>query len=375
MTSVLGLINFFFFFFAHPLIRLLTPNSCNISILLTQSYSPVAQSVEQVAVNHWVGGSSPSRGGNIYSVIRGSMHARDGTLIKSNLMEVSLQEALNKEHPLQIAGTINAYTALLAKRAGFAAIYLSGAGVANAAYGLPDLALTTINEVCEEVNRITDICDLPLLVDMDTGFGNALNIARGIKSLIKAGASAVHIEDQVQAKRCGHRPSKELVSASDMCGRLKAALDAKTNQRFSIMARTDALAIEGLPKTLERIQAYLEAGAEMIFLEGATALSQYQALAQVCQRPILANITEFGVTPLFTKEELGAAGVSLILYPLSAFRAMSQAAIDVYAAIRTEGSQAKLMTRMQSRDQLYEVLHYHTYEHQLDDLSAKGKTK
>ncbi len=223
-------------------------------------------------------------------------------------------------------GTINAYTALLAKQAGFRAIYLSGAGVANASYGLPDLGITNLNDVLEDVYRITYACDLPLLVDIDTGWGSAFNIARTIKSMIKAGAAGVHMEDQVQAKRCGHRPKKELVDADEMCDRIKAAIDAKYDKNFVFMARTDALAVEGMDKALERIQRYIEAGAEMIFFEGATDLAQYQTVTRACNVPVLANITEFGVTPLFTKEQLQSAGVQLILYPLSAFRAMSAAA-------------------------------------------------
>jgi methylisocitrate lyase len=288
---------------------------------------------------------------------------------------LGLRQALAQESPLQIVGTINAYTALLAKRAGYRAIYLSGAGVANASYGLPDLGITNLNDVACDVARITDACDLPLLVDIDTGWGNAFNIARTIKTMIKAGAAAVHMEDQVQAKRCGHRPKKELVSADEMCDRIKAAVDAKYDPHFTLMARTDALAIEGLDKALARIQAYVEAGADMIFFEGATELSQYQRVTSACPVPVLANITEFGVTPLFTKEALQAVGIQLILYPLSAFRAMSAAATNVYETIRTQGTQESLLAQMQTREQLYDVLHYHEYEDKLDELFAKGNAK
>jgi len=284
-----------------------------------------------------------------------------------------LRQALQTESPLQIAGTINAYNAMLAKRAGFKAIYLSGAGVANADFGLPDLGMTNLTNIAEQVSRITSACDLPLLVDMDTGWGNAFNIERTIKTLIKCGAAAGHIEDQVQAKRCGHRPKKEIVSTEEMCDRLKAALDARNDENFIIMARTDALAIEGLDKTIERIQQYVHTGADMIFFEGATDIKQYQALTKVCKIPVLANITEFGVTPLFTRDELKDAGVKLILYPLSAFRAMSDAAIKVYDTIRQQGTQASLLPMMQTREQLYDVLGYHAYEEKLDELFAKGK--
>lgn len=286
-----------------------------------------------------------------------------------------LRQALQQESPLQIAGTINAYNAMLAKRAGFRAIYLSGAGVANACFGLPDLGITNLNDVTEQVWRITDACDLPLLVDMDTGFGGAFNIERTIKSLIKAGAAAGHLEDQVQAKRCGHRPKKEIVSTDEMCDRIKAALDARTDENFILMARTDALAIEGLEKTIERIQQYEHAGADMIFFEGATDLAQYKAVTDACKLPVLANITEFGVTPLFTREQLHEVGVKLILYPLSAFRAMSAAAIKVYETIHQQGTQASLLPMMQTREQLYDVLGYHAYEQKLDELFKQGKGK
>ncbi|MBX3709247.1 MAG: methylisocitrate lyase [Gammaproteobacteria bacterium] len=282
-----------------------------------------------------------------------------------------LRQALTQESPLQIVGTINAYAALLAKQAGFRAIYLSGAGVANASYGMPDLGITNLSDVIEDVNRITYACDLPLLVDIDTGWGSAFNIARTIKSMIKAGASGVHIEDQIQTKRCGHRPKKEIVDINEMCDRIKAAIDAKYDNRFVLMARTDALAIDGLDKTIERIQRYIEAGAEMIFFEGATNLTQYQAVTTACKVPVLANITEFGLTPLYTKEELQQAGIQLILYPLSAFRAMNAAAVHVYETIRTQGTQQSVTAEMQTREQLYHVLNYYDYEQKLDNLKNK----
>lgn len=281
-----------------------------------------------------------------------------------------LLQALAHETPLQIVGTINAYTAMLAKRAGFKAIYLSGAGVANASYGLPDLALTQLPDVLADIDRITYACDLPLLVDIDTGWGTALNIGRTIKSMIKAGVAGVHLEDQIQAKRCGHRPRKEVVSIEEMCDRIKAAIDAKYNNMI-LMARTDALAIEGIDKTLERINRYIEAGAEMIFFEGATSLAQYQAVTSISRVPVLANITEFGNTPLFTKTELQSAGIQLILYPLSAFRAMSAAAIDVYHTIRTQGTQQSVVDKMQTREQLYDMLNYYHYEQELDRFAIK----
>jgi methylisocitrate lyase len=287
----------------------------------------------------------------------------------------SLHKALAQEKPLQMVGTINAYSALLAKHAGFRAIYLSGAGVANASYGLPDLGITNLTDVAEDVHRITGICELPLLVDIDTGWGSAFNIARAIKTLTRAGAAGVHIEDQVQAKRCGHRPRKEIVDVQEMCDRIKAAIDAKFDKHFVVMARTDALAKEGLQKTIERIQAYVEAGADMIFFEGVTEISQYRALTQVCKVPVLANITEFGVTPIFTKEVLQQAGISIILYPLSAFRAMSATALNIYQTIRTKGSQESVLSQMQTREQLYEILNYYQYEQKLDELFAKGKVE
>jgi methylisocitrate lyase len=286
-----------------------------------------------------------------------------------------LRKALAQENPLQIVGTINAYTALLAIRAGYRAIYLSGAGVANASYGLPDLGMTNLENVAEDVRRITSVCDLPLLVDIDTGWGNAFNIARTIKTMIKSGAAAVHMEDQVQAKRCGHRPKKEIVSTEEMCDRIKAAVDAKSQSDFVIMARTDALASEGLEKSIDRIHQYIEAGADMIFFEGVTDIKQYQTATKQCKVPVLANITEFGMTPLFTRDELQQAGIQLILYPLSAFRAMSAAAVNVYETIRKTGTQQSLLPDMQTREQLYDVLGYHQYEQKLDELFEKGKVK
>ncbi|TAK74308.1 MAG: methylisocitrate lyase [Gammaproteobacteria bacterium] len=286
-----------------------------------------------------------------------------------------LWQALSEENPLQIVGTINAYTALLAQQAGYRAIYLSGGGVAAASYGMPDLGITNLCNVADDVFRITDICDLPLLVDIDTGWGSVFNIARAIKTLIKAGAAGAHIEDQVQAKRCGHRPKKELVETEEMCDRIKSALDAKSNKNFVVMARTDALAIEGLEKTIERIHRYVEVGADMIFFEGATTLDQFRTVTHACSVPILANITEFGVTPLFMRDELQQVGVQLILYPLSAFRAMSATALKVYNTIRAQGTQRPLLPEMQTREQLYDVLHYHQYEQKLDELFAQGKEK
>ncbi|HVE44523.1 MAG TPA: methylisocitrate lyase [Gammaproteobacteria bacterium] len=277
-----------------------------------------------------------------------------------------LRDALNQENPLQIVGTINAYTALLAKQTGYKAIYLSGAGVANASYGVPDLGITNLNDVEEDTKRITAACDLPLLVDIDTGWGSVLNIARAVRTLAHAGAAGVHIEDQVQAKRCGHLPHKQVVSTAEMCDRLKAALDAKINADFVVMARTDALAIEGLEATIARIQRYTEVGADMIFFEGATTLAEYRAITSACPVPVLANITEFGKTPLFSKTELQTAGVQLILYPLSAFRAMSAAALSVYQAIRKEGTQQSVVPLMQTRQALYEILHYDAFEQKLE---------
>ena len=283
-----------------------------------------------------------------------------------------LRAAVEAERPLQVIGTINAYAALLAGRAGFRALYLSGAGVANASFGLPDLGVTTLNDVCEDVRRITGKCELPLLVDADTGFGSAFNIARTCRDLIRAGAAGMHLEDQVSAKRCGHRPGKALVPAGEMVDRLKAAVDARTDQAFVIMARTDALAVEGLDAALERSAAYVAAGADMIFAEAVRTLDEYRRFAARAGVPVLANITEFGQTPLFTVSELGAAGVRLVLYPLSAFRAAAKAHEVVYGAIRREGTQKSVVPYMQTREELYEVLGYHDYERKLDELFGKS---
>lgn len=276
--------------------------------------------------------------------------------------------ALELERPLQVVGTINAYTALLAERAGYRAIYLSGAGVANASFGLPDLGMTSLNDVCEDIRRITGATDLPLLVDADTGWGAAFNIARTVREMIRAGAGALHLEDQVSAKRCGHRPGKALVSSAEMCDRIRAAVDGRTDDDFVIMARTDAHAVEGQPQAIERALAYVEAGADMIFAEALTTLDEYREFTATVRVPVLANITEFGKTPLFTTAELAAAGVQLALYPLSAFRAMSAAALAVYQALRREGSQQAVIDMMQTRTELYEVLGYHDYERKLDAL-------
>ncbi|HSW69407.1 MAG TPA: methylisocitrate lyase [Gammaproteobacteria bacterium] len=276
------------------------------------------------------------------------------------------REALFIEKPLQIIGTINAYSALLAKHSDYKAIYLSGAGVANASFGLPDLGITTLNDVLEDARRITSAVDLPLLVDIDTGWGNVFNIARTIREMTKAGVAAIHIEDQAQNKRCGHRPGKKLADTEEMLDRIKAAVDAKTDPHFTIMARTDALAVEGLASSIDRIMQYVEAGADMIFFEGVSELSQYKALTEQCKVPVLANITEFGVTPLFTVEELKSVGIQMILYPLSAFRAMSRTALTVYQTIRKQGTQKDLISLMQTRDELYHLLNYQTYEKKLD---------
>jgi len=281
--------------------------------------------------------------------------------------------AVREEKPLQVIGTINAYHARLAERSGFRAIYLSGGGVAAGSLGLPDLGISTLDDVLTDVRRITDVCGLPLLVDVDTGFGGAFNIARTVKSLIKFGAGAMHIEDQVQAKRCGHRPGKEIVPREEMVDRIKAAADARTDPDFVIMARTDALAVEGLQAAVDRVCACVEAGADMVFPEAMTELAMYKKFAAAVKVPILANITEFGQTPLFTVEELREANVSLVLYPLSAFRAMNQAALNVYRAIRRDGTQKNVLDTMQTRADLYDYLDYHAYEHKLDQLFAKEK--
>jgi methylisocitrate lyase len=279
-----------------------------------------------------------------------------------------LRAAVQQEHPLQIVGTVNAYAALLAQQAGFRAIYLSGAGVANASFGLPDLGITTLNDVAEDVRRIAAASDLPLLVDADTGWGGAFNIARTVKELASAGAAGMHLEDQVQSKRCGHRPGKALVSCEEMLDRIKAAVDARTDDSFVIMARTDAHAVEGQNAAVERIARYAEAGADMIFPEALTTLDEYRQFTALTKLPVLANLTEFGKTPAFTVAELGAAGVSLVLYPLSAFRAMSKAASAVYQTIRRDGTQRNAIPTMQTREELYQVLGYHDYEKKLDAL-------
>lgn len=281
--------------------------------------------------------------------------------------------ALAAEKPLQVIGAINAYHAMLATQSGYKAIYLSGGGVAAGSLGLPDLGISTLEDVLVDVRRITDRVETPLLVDIDTGFGGAFNIARSIQSVIKAGAAAVHIEDQVQAKRCGHRPNKAIVSKAEMVDRIKAAVDAKTDPDFVIMARTDALAVEGLQSAIDRACACVEAGADMIFPEAMTELAMYKQFAAAVKVPVLANITEFGSTPLFTAEELASADVSLVLYPLSAFRAMNQAALKVYQAVRRDGTQKNVLDLMQSRAELYEFLSYHAFEEKLDQLFKEGK--
>jgi methylisocitrate lyase len=278
------------------------------------------------------------------------------------------RRALQANSPLQIVGTINAYSAMLAERAGHQAIYLSGAGVANASYGLPDLGMTSLNDVIIDVERITGASSLPLLVDIDTGWGGAFNIARTIKAMEKAGAAAVHLEDQVAQKRCGHRPNKAIVSKDEMVDRVKAAVDAKTDADFVIMARTDAIAVEGIESAIERAVACVEAGADAIFPEAITNLEDYRRFSAAVRVPILANITEFGATPLFNKDELGASGVGMVLYPLSAFRAMSRAAELVYSGILQDGDQRSVVDSMQTRKELYEVLGYHAYEEKLDRL-------
>ena len=284
------------------------------------------------------------------------------------------REALRQERPLQIPGTINANHALLAKRAGYRALYLSGGGVAAGSLGLPDLGISGLEDVLVDVRRITDVCDLPLLVDVDTGFGaSAFNVARTTRSLIKAGAGAMHIEDQVGAKRCGHRPGKEIVGQQEMVDRVKAAVDARTDAGFVIMARTDALAVEGLEAAVERARACVEAGADAIFPEAITSLDMYRRFADAVRVPILANITEFGQTPLFTVDELRDAGCGIVLYPLSAFRAMNKAAQSVYETIRRDGTQQAVVDTMQTRAELYDAIGYWEYERRLDALFAQGK--
>ena len=286
-------------------------------------------------------------------------------------MSISFFEVLKNEKPLSVAGAINPYSALLAKKTGIKALYISGAGVANASFGLPDLALTSLDNVLEDLRRIRGISNLPILVDCDTGWGSALNISKTTKEMISAGASGIHIEDQVSEKRCGHRPNKEIVSTEEMCDRMKAARDAITDDEFMLMARTDAFANEGINGTIERAQRYVEAGANALFPEAIISLEDYKTLSDTVSVPILANITEFGMTPLFKKDELKKAGISIILHPLSAFRAMSKAALEVYSAIAKDGNVEKILEKMQSRDELYEILDYHTYEKKIDDLFSK----
>ena len=282
-----------------------------------------------------------------------------------------LWQALENETPLQIVGTINAYAALLAEKAGFNAIYLSGAGVANHSFGLPDLAMTTLGDVCEDIRRITYITDLPLLVDADTGWGSAFMIGRSVREMMRAGAAGCHLEDQVAVKRCGHRPGKALVETGEMSDRIKSAVDSRTDDRFVIMARTDAHAVEGQQAALDRAAAYVAAGADMIFAEALTTLDEYQQFTDRMDVPVLANLTEFGSTPLFTTGELAEAGVRIVLYPLGASRAMAAAAQNVYRTIREEGTQKPVVASMQTRDDLYDVLGYHEYEDKLDRLFEK----
>lgn len=281
--------------------------------------------------------------------------------------------AMDEERPLQIAGVINAYAAILAEKSGFRALYLSGAGVANASHGLPDLGVTSLNDVLEDVRRITAASSLPLLVDAETGWGSALGIQRTVREMIRAGVAGIHLEDQVANKRCGHRPGKELVSTGEMCDRVTAAVDAKTDSQFVVMARTDAAAKEGLEAAIERANAYVEAGADMIFAEALTALEHYAAFCRAVKVPVLANVTEFGQTPLFTTEELASAGVRMALYPLSAFRAMSAAALAVFQAIRRDGTQKNVIGQMQSRADLYENLNYTAAETKLDELFGRER--
>ncbi|ASM49693.1 MULTISPECIES: methylisocitrate lyase [Pseudoalteromonas] len=288
---------------------------------------------------------------------------------------LKFKQAIANNRPLQVVGTINAYTAMMAEKMGHQAIYLSGAGVANASFGMPDLGMTSLDNVLEDIRRITGASDLPLLVDADTGWGGAFNIARTVKEMTKAGAAGFHIEDQVAQKRCGHRPNKEIVSQGEMVDRIKAAVDAKTDNDFYIMARTDAFQKEGLSAAIDRAAACVEAGADAIFAEAVHDLADYQAFAKAINVPILANITEFGQTPIYTKEQLSEVGVEMVLYPLSAFRAMNKAALNVYSAILNEGSQQSQIENMQTRAELYDFLDYHTYENTLDNLfsSKSGK--
>jgi len=293
----------------------------------------------------------------------------------SNILSAGakFRQAVLDEQPLQVMGAINAYHARLATQVGYKALYISGGGVAAGSLGIPDLGITTLDDVLTDVQRITNVTDLPVLVDIDTGFGGAFNIARTIKSMIKAGAAAVHIEDQVQEKRCGHRPNKAIVSQDEMVDRIKAAVDARTDDDFVIMARTDALAVEGLQSAIDRACACVEAGADMIFPEAITDLEMYRQFAQAVKVPVLANITEFGSTPLFTVEQLAQHEVSLVLYPLTAFRAMNQAALKVYQSVREHGTQQHVIELMQSRNELYDYLDYHSYEQKLDQLFSTEK--
>jgi methylisocitrate lyase len=288
---------------------------------------------------------------------------------------LKLRQAIAANHPLQLVGTINAYTAMMAERVGHQALYLSGAGVANASFGLPDLGMTSLNDVCEDIRRITGATSLPLLVDADTGWGGAFNIARTVKEMTRAGAAGFHIEDQVMQKRCGHRPNKEIVSLQEMVDRVKASVDARTDENFFIMARTDALQQQGLQAAIERAQACVEAGADAIFAEAVYTLEQYKAFTDVIKVPVLANITEFGQTPLFNKKELADVGVQMVLYPLSAFRAMNKAALNVYQHLLDDGDQKAVIDSMQTRMELYDFLNYHSYEQKLDALFAENKNK
>lgn len=287
-------------------------------------------------------------------------------------MNKKLQQAMREEQPLQMVGTINAYSALLAKNAGFKAIYLSGAGVANHSLGLPDLAMTTLNDVCEDIRRISYSCDLPLIADADTGWGNAFMVARTVKEMRKAGASGCHIEDQVASKRCGHRPGKEIVSVNEMNDRIKAAVDARDDD-FTIIARTDALAVEGLEKSIDRARTYIDSGADIIFAEALTDLDQYKTFTDSINAPVLANLTEFGMTPLYTVEEMRDAGVKIILYPLSAARSMANAAMKTYESIKQDGTQKSQIENMQTRIDLYKTLNYEAYEAKVDKALGKNK--
>ena len=287
-------------------------------------------------------------------------------------MNKKLQQAMREEQPLQMVGTINAYSALLAKNAGFKAIYLSGAGVANHSLGLPDLAMTTLNDVCEDIRRISYSCDLPLIADADTGWGNVFMVARTVKEMRKAGASGCHIEDQVASKRCGHRPGKEIVSVNEMNDRIKAAVDARDDD-FTIVARTDALAVEGLEKSIDRARTYIDSGADIIFAEALTDLDQYKTFTDSLNAPVLANLTEFGMTPLYTVEEMRDAGVKIILYPLSAARSMADAAMKTYEAIKQDGTQKNQIENMQTRTDLYKTLNYEAYEAKVDKVLGINK--